>query len=42
MKMRQIILTVVTVMLLATSNAGAAKGGNHVGNRGGNKKAIAF
>jgi hypothetical protein len=34
MKMRQIILTVVTVMLLATSNAGAAKGGNHAGNRG--------
>jgi len=37
MKMRQIILTVVTVMLLATSNAGAAKGGNHFGNKGGNK-----
>ena len=36
MKIRQIILTVVTVMLLATSNAGAAKGGNHAGNRGGN------
>jgi len=37
MKIRQIILTVVTVMLLATSNAGAAKGGNHFGNKGGNK-----
>lgn len=37
MKMRQIILTVVTVMLLATSNAGAAKGGNHAGNHAGNK-----
>lgn len=36
MKMRQIILTVVTVMLLATSNAGTAKGGNHSGNKGGN------
>ena len=34
MKMRQIILTVVTVMLLATSNAGAAKGGNKDGNKG--------
>jgi hypothetical protein len=28
MKIRQIILTVVTVTLLATSNAWAAKGGN--------------
>ena len=37
MKMRHIMLTVVTVMLLATSNAGVAKGGNHVGNKGGNK-----
>ena len=34
MKIRQIILTVVTVTLLATSNAWAAKGANKGGNKG--------